>query len=386
MKTFLKLIFLIFTCVLAEPPKGYHLLPDIHLNTNFSECIDKATEKIFTLQGLRDTNQIIYVLPVYLYDANKPIYLGLNVRSTNDGNGDVYKEYLYLREIYLEFRTQENFRPSSFINYNLNVDYSTDLPEFNLRSLTFEGIIKKLKTEPRETVIRLALVFVESLRFWPVKQAVQNSLNSYNTQIINFRTFNNMIRSWETESARVVESFGKGIYDILYNISVYHIRHLARCFTDLPRINCKKNNNKKYKRNINNPFNPTCMSNPNPSYPNVLINMRLYEQDDAYNGIKTEYECWLKCFYNNICVASMYSNQQRICYIYSKKLKYHVFEGYAVYMKQNYQIEDFSEYKSYSCCGYFDFRCCCTKADGTVLVNNIRSCTRSAGCVYGWKC
>ena len=195
----------------------------IALGKSFNKDVKKVVRDIRGLQReyLNSPNHKTYFVPVRLADskngnkpADKPIYLGLNVAPSSDtsskgANEQRFSAYLYVTEIYdsksvdggngKEFNIDLNSNSKLYqVNSENAVSYPNILPQFSpMDSLNYDATMKGLK-DPKQTentIVRLALTVVESVRFKNVREAVHQNMDKKN-QNVNFHSFAENIRDW----------------------------------------------------------------------------------------------------------------------------------------------------------------------------------------------
>jgi len=196
----------------------------ITLGKSFNKDVKKVVRDIRGLQReyLKTPNHKTYYVPVRLADSkngnkpsDKPIYIGLNAAPTSDTankppNEQSFSAYLYVTEIY-DSKSVDGGSGGKEFNIDLKsnlykvdtenaVKYPNILPQFNPKeSLNYDATMKGLK-DPRQsenTIVRLALTVVESVRFKNVREAVHQSVgHDSKNQNVNFHGFAENIRDW----------------------------------------------------------------------------------------------------------------------------------------------------------------------------------------------
>ena len=180
------------------------MLSGISLETSeFERQVIQVTNRIEQLQTLDDgqPNQTIqrYILPIFLYvhEASRisqaPIYLALNVQPSGPDGKD-FLNYLQIVEIYDETYYQPLIQTSPLTPFV----YPNKIRLFNpINELDRHSVIAGLR-DPKtqhEVLTRLSLVFVESIRFYSVRRAVQQALQTRGA--VDFSSQMSLIRQWE---------------------------------------------------------------------------------------------------------------------------------------------------------------------------------------------
>ena len=180
------------------------MLSGISLETSeFEQHVNQMANRIEQLQTLDDgqPNQTIqrYILPIFLYvhEASRisqaPIYLALNVQPSSPDGKD-FLNYLQIVEIYDETYHQPLIQTSPLTPFV----YPNKIRLFNpINELDRHSVIAGLR-DPKtqhEVLTRLSLVFVESIRFYSVRRAVQQALQTRGA--IDFSSQMSLIRQWE---------------------------------------------------------------------------------------------------------------------------------------------------------------------------------------------
>lgn len=132
--------------------------------------------------------------------SNSPFYFELNAINNHMG-------YFYVHNVF-----DQHFRPIGTSGIN-SVSYSSVLPSFTPIQYLYGNFITYLNNSNDKDyqIIRLALQFVEAIRFRQVRDAVQDSINTFTTLYYmppvvfeSYRNITTIITSWKMYSNRVL--------------------------------------------------------------------------------------------------------------------------------------------------------------------------------------
>jgi hypothetical protein len=193
---------------------GHLLLSGISMAArDFEREVVQVASKIADLQvqhnGRPDLVISRYTVPVYLYVheatriSQSPVYLALNAQpyDTNSGSSP---GYLQLLEIYDE---RYSVPIANFSLGNIN-GYPAHIQPFDpMHTLDRHNVIGGLQdssAKKLETMMRLSLVFVESIRFKSVREAVRDALRSQG--MVDFRNHMHLLRNLGSNTDGIVRS------------------------------------------------------------------------------------------------------------------------------------------------------------------------------------
>ena len=179
-------------------------------STEFERQVIEVANRIEQLQLLEATkpNPSVqrYVVPVLLYVheatriSQSPVYLALNVQASAQYGND-FLNYLQIVEIYDERYYQPLVQTSS----PTTVTYPNKVTPFNpIQEMDRHYVIAGLQDPKKrsEVLTRLSLVFVESIRFYSVRRAVQQALQVRGA--VDFNVHLPAIRQWEATTHDLV--------------------------------------------------------------------------------------------------------------------------------------------------------------------------------------
>lgn len=195
----------------AKRPRKILLKEAIHLDSeNFVNDIENICRRIRELQVayLQDSIHESYIIPVYFLEDPTPIYLALNVLSSDFSNPihlRSFPSYLYLNEIFEIYSENSQhdplYAPGHVPYQNLNFN-------FDIYSLTRDSVLNECRRRNSDIIVRLALVFVESIRFINVRDYVEGLLLGNYGGVANFWSFDSTIRNWEPNSRMYLDQHG----------------------------------------------------------------------------------------------------------------------------------------------------------------------------------